>query len=169
VGQTLHRKYIFYAYSMQSNTPIWLDGVQCTGTENSLVECQHRFGWGPRDCNHNDDVSIACYDNTTFPECECLSCLCVQYTIRLELRWFYFLLICCTTWFTVEFEQISWPRPDISVFSALTLLVGRQEGHPACKKLSGGMLAWLCVWVKSRCRFAYGPADATATRYLLLQ
>ena len=31
-------------------------------------------------------------------------------------------------------------------FSALTLLVGRQEGHPACKKLSGGMLAWLSVW-----------------------
>jgi len=25
-------------------------------------------------------------------------------------------------------------------FSALTLLVGRQEGHPACKKLSGGVL-----------------------------
>jgi len=31
-------------------------------------------------------------------------------------------------------------------FSALTLLVGRQEGHPACKELSGGMLAWLFVW-----------------------
>jgi len=30
--------------------------------------------------------------------------------------------------------------------SALTLLVGRQEGHPACKKLSGGVLAWLSVW-----------------------
>jgi len=28
-------------------------------------------------------------------------------------------------------------------FSALTLLVGRHEGHPACKKLSGGVLAWL--------------------------
>ena len=25
-------------------------------------------------------------------------------------------------------------------FSALTLLVGQQEGHPACKKLSGGVL-----------------------------
>jgi len=24
-------------------------------------------------------------------------------------------------------------------------LVGRQEGHPACKKLSGGMLEWLCL------------------------
>ena len=30
--------------------------------------------------------------------------------------------------------------------SALTLLAGRQEGHPACKKLSGGVLAWLSVW-----------------------
>jgi len=31
-------------------------------------------------------------------------------------------------------------------FSDLTLLVGRQEGHPACKKLSGGVPAWLSVW-----------------------
>ena len=31
-------------------------------------------------------------------------------------------------------------------FSTLTLLAGRQEGHPACKKLSGGVLAWLSVW-----------------------
>jgi len=26
------------------------------------------------------------------------------------------------------------------LFSALTLLGGRQKGHPACKKLSGGVL-----------------------------
>ena len=26
------------------------------------------------------------------------------------------------------------------------LLAGRLEGHPACKKLSGGVLAWLSVW-----------------------
>ena len=31
-------------------------------------------------------------------------------------------------------------------FSALTLLVGRQKGHLACKKLSGGVLVWLSVW-----------------------
>jgi len=30
--------------------------------------------------------------------------------------------------------------------TALMLLVGRQEGHPACKTLSGGVLAWLSVW-----------------------
>ena len=46
------------------------------------------------------------------------------------------------------------------------LLVGRQEGHPACKKLSGGVLAWLPDG--ARCRLAYGPADATATHCLLL-
>ena len=31
-------------------------------------------------------------------------------------------------------------------FSVLTLLVGRQEGHPVCKKLSGGVLVWLSAW-----------------------
>jgi len=36
----------------------------------------------------------------------------------------------------------------MSAFSALTLLVGRKEGHPARKKLSGGVLAWLSVWSK---------------------
>ena len=41
------------------------------------------------------------------------------------------------------FYNTEWP---ISAFSALTLLVGREEGHPACKKLSGGVLAWLSVW-----------------------
>jgi len=29
--------------------------------------------------------------------------------------------------------------------NALILLVGQQEGHPACKKLTGGMVAWLSV------------------------
>ena len=33
----------------------------------------------------------------------------------------------------------------LHAFSALTLLVGRQEGHPACKKQSGEVLAWLSV------------------------
>jgi len=52
-------------------------------------------------------------------------------------------------------------------FSALTVLFGRQEGHQACKKLSGVVLVWLSVW--SEVQTAYGPADATATHCLLLQ
>jgi len=43
----------------------------------------------------------------------------------------------------------------------LTLLVGQQEGHPACKKLGGG--CWHGYLSGARCRLAYGPADATAT------
>jgi len=35
---------------------------------------------------------------------------------------------------------------SLHAFSALTLLVGRQEGHPACKKLSVGVLEWFSVW-----------------------
>jgi len=34
---------------------------------------------------------------------------------------------------------------DCLSFSALMLLVGRQEGHPACEKLSGEVLACLSV------------------------
>jgi len=33
-----------------------------------------------------------------------------------------------------------------TAFSALTLLVGRQEGHPACKKQSVWVLVWLSLW-----------------------
>jgi len=43
---------------------------------------------------------------------------------------------------------IVYAAPWFSAFSALTLFVGRQEGHPACKKLSGGVLVWLSVWSK---------------------
>jgi len=44
--------------------------------------------------------------------------------------------------FIIIFGTLSFPI----AFSALTLLVGRQEGHPACKKESGGVLVWLSVW-----------------------
>jgi len=54
---------------------------------------------------------------------------------------------------------------SVCAFSALTLLVGRQEGHPACKTLSGG--CWRGYLSGARCRLAYGPADATATQLSL--
>jgi len=37
------------------------------------------------------------------------------------------------------------PNQYYFAFSALTLLVGRQEGHPACKKLSDEMLAGMVI------------------------
>jgi len=42
-------------------------------------------------------------------------------------------------------------------FCALTLLVGRQEEHPACRND-----CWHGYLSRARCKwFAYGPADAT--------
>jgi len=48
----------------------------------------------------------------------------------------------------------------------LALLLGCQEEHPVCKKLSDEVLLWLSVWSEGvRCiLFAYGPADATASK-----
>ena len=45
-------------------------------------------------------------------------------------------------------------------------MLGVRKGIRPVKNLSCGMLAWLSGM---RCRLAYGPADATATHYLLLQ
>jgi len=42
-------------------------------------------------------------------------------------------------------HQQQHPFYSLLSFSALTLLVGWQEGHPACKNLSGGLLEWLSV------------------------
>jgi len=52
-------------------------------------------------------------------------------------------------------------------FVCVRIDVGRQEGHPACKKLSGEVLAWLSVL--SEVQTCICPADATATHCLLLQ
>jgi len=48
-------------YGAGSGT-IWLDDVNCTGTEANIEECRHR-GWGSHNCRHSDDVSVSC--NTT--------------------------------------------------------------------------------------------------------
>jgi len=38
---------------------IWLDNVQCNGTETNIADCQHN-GWGSHDCHHGEDVSVSC-------------------------------------------------------------------------------------------------------------
>ena len=55
-------------------------------------------------------------------------------------------LLCFRHQFSQLQFQLHAPKQLICAFSALTLLVGQQQGHPACKKLSGGVLAWLSDW-----------------------
>uniref|UniRef100_A0A3P9CS95 SRCR domain-containing protein n=1 Tax=Maylandia zebra TaxID=106582 RepID=A0A3P9CS95_9CICH len=40
---------------------IWLDDVDCSGSERSLTECQHR-GFGTHDCTHSQDAGVVCSD-----------------------------------------------------------------------------------------------------------
>lgn len=38
---------------------VWLNYVQCLGSEVSLLECRHS-GWGQNFCNHIEDASVVC-------------------------------------------------------------------------------------------------------------
>ena len=36
-----------------------LDNVHCSGSESTIVNCQHR-GWGVENCGHYEDASVIC-------------------------------------------------------------------------------------------------------------
>uniref|UniRef100_A0A8C7WP66 SRCR domain-containing protein n=1 Tax=Oryzias sinensis TaxID=183150 RepID=A0A8C7WP66_9TELE len=43
----------------QGSDKIWLDDVECSGSESSLIQCGHN-GYGKHNCNHGEDSGVIC-------------------------------------------------------------------------------------------------------------
>ena len=43
----------------QGSGEIWLDNLNCVGTEGTIGDCSHR-GWGTASCSHSEDVGVKC-------------------------------------------------------------------------------------------------------------
>ena len=71
----------------------------------------------------------------------CVSCICVMVNVKTV----FIVSFCFMSLYFWIYRALDRVR---LAFSALTLLVGWQVGHLACKTLSGEVLAWLSVWSK---------------------
>ena len=47
------------AFYGQGSGQIWLDNVNCVGTEHTIGNCLHNR-WGLHNCGHHEDASVRC-------------------------------------------------------------------------------------------------------------
>ncbi|KAL3870309.1 hypothetical protein ACJMK2_038385 [Sinanodonta woodiana] len=50
---------VIEAYFGEGSGPIWLNRVNCNGSETNLADCQNG-GWGPQSCSHSEDAGVIC-------------------------------------------------------------------------------------------------------------
>ena len=67
-----------YSSSGSSSQTIWLDNVECTGSETRLINCIH-LGLGVGNCGHSEDIGVQCTQLTGSEFCFSLSFLYVPH------------------------------------------------------------------------------------------
>lgn len=69
----------------ETDVPIWMKRVNCTGEEWRLQECNHLSA--TKDCKHDNDISIACiceYTETYGVTCSFFHCL---HSLGVGVKW----------------------------------------------------------------------------------
>ena len=121
--------------------------VQETPSHRSLVAASR----GPSPSfRHTKDSFVSC----TTPYHTCMLCSTVSVWIRV-MNVFWTLLIC------IQQSLVDLP------FSALTLLVRRQEGHTACKKTGCWGLLVVMIWLEL-CKTYSSSSPVVTTTYIIL-
>ena len=115
---TLHNVH-WWTYHQQHSYECLVEQHSCSGPNALLISLQ-RMHWQISCTKHALDLPLNVYSNHLE-----VSVIFVSQDVSVSLSFKYYFSI-----------------------SALKLLVGRQEEHPACKRLSDEVLAWLSVWSK---------------------
>ena len=51
------------AFYGQGNGQIWLNNLNCVGSEGTIGDCTHE-GWGVESCTHSEDAGVKCIKGT---------------------------------------------------------------------------------------------------------